>query len=120
MPGQFGIVRGDAGEITANAGAKVAVIGKWVMKPYGGNNPDGTPHLQFKAQFSWRNDALMAMVQRGALKGRVTLQVKTKFGVENVDILDWKEWKWDGSVLVLEDVTSFHGVKAARTMHAVR
>lgn len=112
--GQFGLIRGDAGFITAAAGARVALIGRWKMEP-SGRKPDGTTRLRFKAQFSWKNETLLAMVGRGTLKGRVVVQMTTKHGQENVDILDWQEWRLEGGVLTLEDVTHFHGVRVARS-----
>lgn len=111
MPGQFAEIAGDTGYITAAAGAKVAIISKWVLRPKR-MKPDGRPELQFKAQFSWRNDALMSMVGRGALKGRVTVQMRNKYGkVEDTDLLNWQEWRFEGGVLVLEDVLYFEDVK---------
>lgn len=109
MPGQFSLIRGDAGFITAAAGAKVGIISKWVIKTVR-MKPDGRPEMQFKAQFSWKNDALMNMVARGTLKGRVVVQMRTKYGQENVDVLAWQEWKMDGDVLILEDVLQYEGV----------
>ena len=110
MPGQFGLIRGDAGYITAAAGAKVGIISKWVLTPKR-MKPDGTPEMQFRAQFSWKNDALMNMVARGALKGRVVVQMKTKYGLENVDVLAWQDWRLEGGVLTLEDVLHYEGVR---------
>ena len=110
MPGQFGLIRGDAGYITAAAGAKVGIISKWVLTPKR-MKPDGTPEMQFRAQFSWKNDALMNMVARGTLIGRVVVQMKTKYGLENVDVLAWQDWRMEGGVLTLEDVLHYEGVR---------
>jgi hypothetical protein len=110
VPGQFGLIRGDTGYITAAAGAKVGVISKWVITPVRMKS-DGKPELRFKAQFSWKQDALMSMVGRGALKGRVIVQMKTKVGMENVDVLAWSEWHMEGNVLILEDVLHTEGSK---------
>jgi len=110
VPGQFGTIRGDAGYITASAGAKVGIISKWVIIPVR-MKVDGKPELQFKAQFSWKNDALMNMVARGTLKGRVVVQMRTKVGMENVDVLAWSEWRMDGGVLYLEDILHTEGAK---------
>lgn len=111
MPGQFAVIRGDAGYVTAAAGAKVGIISKWAIIPVR-MKPDGKPELQFKAQFSWKNDALMNMIARGALKGRVVCQMKSKVGMENVDVVQWEQWRMDGGVLILDDVLHFEGVKA--------
>ena len=110
MPGQFGLIRGDAGEVTAAAGAKVGIISKWVIAPKR-MRPNGTPELQFKAQFSWKNDALMGMIARGALKGRVLVHMRTKYGLENIDVVQWAEWRMEGGVLILEDIVHFEGTK---------
>jgi len=111
VPGQFGEISGDAGYITAAAGAKVGIISKWIMRPKR-MKADGKPELQFKAQFSWKNDSLMNMVGRGALKGRVVAQMRNKYGkIEDTDILNWSEWRLEGGVLILEDVLYFENVK---------
>lgn len=110
MPAHFGMIRGDAGYISAAAGAKVGIISKWVITPVR-MKPDGKPELEFKAQFSWKNDALMNMVGRGTLKGRVIVQMKTKAGMENVDVLAWSEWRLEGNVLYLKDVLHTEGAK---------
>ena len=110
MPGQFGKIRGEAGYITAAAGAKVGLISKWIISPVR-MKPDGKPELQFRAQFSWKNESLMAAVGRGVLKGRVIVQMRTKVGLENVDVLAWSEWRMEGGVLVLEDVLHTEGAK---------
>ena len=111
MPGQFGKISGDAGYITASAGARVGIISKWVIIP-GRMKPEGTPELQFKAQFSWKNDVLMNMVGRGALKGRVVVQMRNKYNkIEETDILNWSEWRFEGGILYLSDVLYFENVK---------
>ena len=110
MPGQFGLIRGDAGYISAAAGAKVGIISKWVIEPVR-MKADGKPELQFRAQFSYKNDALMAMIGRGALKGRVIVQMRTKAGMENVDVLAWQEWRLEGNVLYLKDILHTEGAQ---------
>jgi hypothetical protein len=102
----FAVIRGDSGFITAAAGAKVAIISRWnVMRS--GAKPDGSPRLRFRAQFSYLNDTLMSLKVNGLpLQKRVVVQMRTKRGVENVDILGWEEWRLEGGVLTLEDV--FH------------
>jgi hypothetical protein len=112
MAGQFGLIRGDAGEVTAAAGAKVGIISKWVISPKR-MKPDGKPELQFKAQFSWKNDSLMAMVGRGDLRGRVmvTMRNNKTRGIENIDVVQWAEWRMEGGVLILEDIVHFEGTK---------
>ena len=77
------------------------------MKP-SGRKPDGKPILRFKAQFSWVNDVLMNMKMNGLpMQKRVIVQMRTRYGVEHVDILGWSEWRYEGGVLTLEDV--LHG-----------
>ena len=111
MSGQFGTIRGDAGVITAAAGAKVGIISKWVIIPVRMKD-DGTPELQFKAQFSWKQDSLMNMVGRGALKGRVQVQMRdTNRQLLTVDIVSWANWRYDGGVLILDDVVHFENAK---------
>lgn len=111
MPGQFAVIRGDAGYITAAAGAKVGIISKWVIAPVRMKD-DGKPELQFKAQFSWKNDALMAMLARGTLKGRVVVQVNSmRKGREDIDIVQWQQWRMDGGVLILDDILHFEGTR---------
>lgn len=111
MAGHFEAIRGDTGYVTASAGATVATIGKWIIVP-SGTKPDGTVRLQFKAQFSFRNDTLMGMIGRGQLKGRIVVQMRRQHGIESIDILDWQEWHFEGGVLRLEDITRFENVKA--------
>lgn len=111
MSGQFGTIRGDAGVITASAGAKVGVISKWVIVP-SRMKEDGRPELQFKAQFGWKQDSLMAMIGRGALKGRVTVQMRNRRGqVENIDIVSWGQWRYDNGILYLDDIVHFENVR---------
>jgi len=107
-PEGFGGMRGDAGEITALGGAKVAIIARWTLRREG-TNRDGTPRLKFRAWFSWKNDALMAMCQRGDLKGRVRVFMRTEsHGEQQIDIVNWSEWAVnDDGMLVLEDVMHF-------------
>lgn len=108
MSGQFGLIRGNDGFITS-MGAKVAIFSYWTIKP-GRIKPDGKPQLQFVGQFSWINDVLMNMKLRGIpLQKRVVVQMRTKYGLEDVDILGWAEWRMEGGVLYLEDVLHTEG-----------
>jgi len=89
------------------AGGKAAIMSRWNMKP-SGRKPDGKPMLRFKAQFKWTNDVLMTIKLNGKeLPKRVVVQMRTRYGVEHVDILGWSEWRYEGGVLTLEDV--LHG-----------
>ena len=109
MPGQFGLIQGYDGFITASGGAKVAIFSHWTIKP-GRMKPDGKPQLQFVGQFSWVNDVLMNMKLRGIpLQKRVIVQMRTKHGLEDVDILGWAEWRYEGGILYLEDVLRSEG-----------
>lgn len=102
----FEIIQGDAGKVTVAAGATAGIISRWNVTR-AGLQPDGKPRLRFKAQFSYVNDVLMNM--KGMQK-RVIVHMKTKYGVENVDILDWEEARFEGNVLTLENVMYVHGV----------
>ena len=106
MPGQFAEISGDAGRVLASAGALVGTISRWKLVPTR-QKDDGTPELQFKAQFSWKNDVLMGMVSRGALKGRVQVAFRSKVGMETIDIVAWDQWRMDGGILYLDNVTYF-------------
>ena len=106
MPGQFAEITGDAGQVLAAAGALVGTISRWKLVPLR-QKPDGTPELQFKAQFSWKNDVLMGMVSRGAVKGRVQVTFRSKKGMETLDIVHWEQWRMDGGILYLDDVMYF-------------
>lgn len=108
--GQFSEISGDAGQVLASAGAKVGIISRWKLVPTR-QKPDGTPELQFKAQFSWRNDVLMNMLSRGALKGRVQVTFRSKMGMETIDIVAWDQWRMDGGILYLDNVTYFEAAK---------
>lgn len=110
MPGQFAEIRGDAGQVLASAGAKVGIISRWKVEPVR-MKADGTPELQFKAQFSWRNDVLMNMLSRGTLKGRVQVTFRSKRGNETIDIVAWDQWRMEGGVLTLDNVTYFESAK---------
>ena len=108
MSGQFSLIQGNDGYITA-MGAKAAIFSHWTVKP-GRMKPDGKPQLQFVGQFSYVNDVLMNMKLRGVpLQKRVIVQMRTKNGLENVDILGWAEWRYEGGVLYLEDVLRSEG-----------
>jgi hypothetical protein len=104
----FEIIRGDAGYVTVAAGATAGTINQWNITR-AGLKPDGKPRLRFRAQFSYANDVLMNMK---GMKKRVVVQMRTKYGVENVDILDWAEARFEGNVLTLEDIMYVQGVKA--------
>lgn len=117
MPGQFAEIRGDAGQVLAAAGAKVGIISRWKIEP-ARMKPDGIPELQFKAQFSWKNDVLMNMLSRGTLKGRVQVTFRSKIGVETIDIVHWDQWRMDGGVLTLDNVMYFDTAKLRQ--HAVK
>ena len=110
MPGQFSEVSGDAGQVLASAGALVGTISRWKLVPTR-QKPDGTPELQFKCQFSWKNDVLMNMVSRGTLKGRVQVTFRSKKGLETIDIVAWDQWRMDGGILYLDNVTYFDTAK---------
>ena len=110
MPGQFESIRGDAGQVLASAGAKVGIISRWKLEA-GRIKPDGTPELSFRAQFSWKNDVLMNMLSRGTLKGRVQVTFRSKKGLETIDIVAWDQWRMDGGILYLDNVTYFDAAK---------
>lgn len=104
--GSSAVIQGDAGYITAAAGAKVAIISRWNIRR-SGTKPDGiSPVLRFKAQFSWVNDTLMNLKHNGIpLQKRVVIEMKTeRHGYERIDILGWSEWRYEGNVLTLEDI----------------
>lgn len=106
MPGMFGEIEGDSGQVLASAGAKAAIISRWKVVP-SRMKPDGTPQLQFKCQFSWKNDMTMGMLAKGILKGRVQVRMQTRRGIEEIDIVGWDEWRMDGGVLYLENIVHF-------------
>lgn len=108
-PGTDPVIKGDAGYITVAAGAKAGIIKMWNIRR-SGTNPDGTPRLRFRAQFSWANDVLLGM----NIQKRVVVQMRTKVGYENIDILKWDEWRLEGGVLTLENIVHFEGVRHAR------
>lgn len=103
--GQGAVIRGDAGFITAQAGAKVAVISRWNIRR-SGTMPDGSPVLRFRAQFSYVNETLMNLKLHGLpLNKRVVVQMKRDgHPVESIDIIGWDEWKYDGGILTLENI----------------
>ena len=109
-PDGFGAVRGDAGVVTVSGGAKAGIIKIWTITR-SGTKPDGKPKLRFRAQFSWVNETLMNLKFQGQpVKKRIVVQMKTRYGLENVDILDWEESRLEGGVLTLENITHFDGV----------
>lgn len=106
-PDGFGGIAGKDGQITAMGGAVVAQIAKWSIRRTG-TNPDGKPRLRFSAWFSWRNDVLLKMCGRGELKGRIRVFMQTTKGKEQVDVVNWDEWRLDeDNVLRLENVLHF-------------
>jgi len=117
MPGQFGTIRGDSGYISG-AGAKVAIIKKWIIVP-SRMRPDGTPILQFKAQFSYVNEVLMNLKMNGLpVQKRIRVQMRTeRYGLQDVDILGWAEWRFEGGILYLEDI--MHTEASNVKFHAV-
>jgi len=107
--GSMAVIQGNAGYITAAAGAKVAIIKKWNIRR-SGTHVDGTPQLRFRALFSWVNDTMMALKHNGIpLQKRVVLEMQTVKGHERVDILGWKEWRYEGGILTLEDIMRAEG-----------
>lgn len=94
--------------MTVAAGAKAGIISQWNITR-SGLKPDGKPRLRFRAQFSYVNDVLMGMK---GMKKRVVVQMRTKYGLENVDILDWEEARFEGGVLTLENIMYVQGVRA--------
>lgn len=109
-------ISGDSGAVFAGGG-KIGVISKWNVQPVR-QKPDGTTELRFKAQFSWKNDVTMSMVGRGIIKGRATVQLRNIHNkIEDIDVLAWSEWRLDGNILTLEDVTYFENRKL--TPHVV-
>jgi len=108
--GQGSVIQGDAGYITATAGGKVAIISRWNIRR-SGTRPDGSPILRFKAQFSWVQETLMNMKHNGVpLKKRVIIEMRTeKYGHQQFDILGWQEWRYEGGILVLEDIMRSEG-----------
>lgn len=105
MPGQFAEISGDAGLVLITGG-QAGVISRWKLVPVR-MKPDGTPELQFKCQFSWKNDLTLSMIQRGVVKGRVQVKFRTKNGMEQIDIVGWDQWRMDGGVLYLDNVMHF-------------
>lgn len=103
--GQGAVIRGDSGFVTAQAGAKVAIISRWNIRR-AGSNPDGSPILRFRAQFTYVNDTLMNLKIGGTpLKKRVVVQMKREgHPVESIDILYWDEWRYEGGILTLENI----------------
>lgn len=119
-PEGYGGIRGDAGTITAAAGATVGIIARWSIRRSGAN-PGGAPRLRFRAHFSWKQDGLMSMIEKGQLKGRVRVQMKTKNGLENIDIVSWDEWKLDeDGALTLENILHFDTQPLGRTVFTAK
>src|SRR5262245_43543516 len=103
-PEGFGGIRGLDGEITALGGAKVGIISQWTIRRVG-TNSNGTPRLRFRARFSWSNPVLLKMCSKGELKGRVRVFMLTGKGKEQVDVVNWDEWRnEDDGALTLENV----------------
>lgn len=97
---------GDAGYVTVAAGAKAGIISKWKVTKVG-LKPDGTPRLRAQIQFSYVQETLMSMK---GMRKRVVLTMRTKYGVEDIDLLDWAEARFEGNMLTLEDVMYVQGV----------
>lgn len=100
---QFSRISGDAGYISASAGAKVAIMSRWKIDRSGAD-ADGKPRFRLRASFSWVQAALMNLVSSGRMKGRPVLQMKTVRGLEDVDIDSWSEWRYEDGLLTLEDI----------------
>ena len=105
MPAQFAEIAGDAGDVLITGGT-AGKISRWKIVPTR-MKPDGTPELQFKCQFSWRNDVTLGMISRGVIKGRVQVKMRTKVGLESIDIVNWDQWRLDGGILYLDNVMYF-------------
>jgi hypothetical protein len=106
-PEGFGGIAGTDGYITAAGGAKIAIMARWQIRR-SGSYPDGRPRLRFNSWFAWKQDGLMAMCGRGELKGRVRLQMRGKDGPENIDIVQWDEWRLnEDGMLTLENILHF-------------
>jgi hypothetical protein len=106
-PDGYGGIAGRDGEITVVGGAKAAVIARWSIRRVG-SNPDGKPRLRFRAHFSWKQDTLMSMCAKGQMKGRVRVFMQTNKGKEQVDVVNWDEWKLDeDGALTLENIMHF-------------
>ena len=107
-PEGYGGIRGTDGYITAAAGAKVATMSRWSIRR-SGTNPDGSPQLRFRANFSWKQDGLMAMCGRGDLKARIRLQMRTeRHGIQEIDVVNWDQWQMnEDGMLTLENVLHF-------------
>lgn len=100
-------MRGDAGQITVMGGAVAAEIARWSIRRVG-TNPDASPRFRFMAHFSFRNDVLLRMCERGELKGRVRVFMNGTKGREQIDVVNWEQWQMneDGR-LTLENVMHF-------------
>lgn len=107
-PDGMGALHGRDGEITVMGGAVAATIARWSIRR-SGTQPDGVrPVLRFRAQFSYKNDALMKMCGRGELKGRVRVFMLTTKGKEQVDVVNWDDWHLDeDGALTLSNVMHF-------------
>lgn len=82
-------------------------MSRWAVRR-SGSHPDGKPKLRFQAWFSWRQDALLKMCQRGELTGRIRVYMLGKNGKEQIDIVGWDEWRLnDDGMLTLEDIRYF-------------
>lgn len=86
-------------------GAKAAVIARWTLRR-SGTRSNGNPELRFRAWFSWRNDTLMGMCQKGILKARVRVFMFSESkGREQIDIVTWAQWQLnEDGMLTLEDI----------------
>lgn len=105
-PSGEGGINGTDGRVEAAAGATVGIITRWTIRR-SGIYPDGRPRLRFKGQFSYVNVGLMTLISQGTLKGRVRVQMKTVKGNENIDVVNWDEWRFEDGVLILENILHF-------------
>lgn len=106
-PEGYGGVKGTDGEITVIGNALAAKIARWQIRRTGSHR-DGTPKLTFKAWFSWRNDTLMGMCEKGIFKARIRVFMLGKKGREQIDIVNWESWELNvDGMLTLDDVLSF-------------
>lgn len=94
--------------MTGLGSAKVAIIARWNIQR-SGVRPNGQPKLKFRAWFSWRNDVLLKMCERGVMKGRVRIfMLSPSKGREQIDIVEWDEWHLsEDYMLTLDNVTVF-------------
>lgn len=108
----FEVVKGTAGWVQRAAGSRPAIINHWTITRSGIVPGTNVPRLRFRASFSFVNNALMDLPDKLGGSKRVFVQLKNKDGiVETKELLSWGEWKYDGSMLTLEDVVLTKGGK---------